>query len=141
MAAVAAGAAAAGGVAMVAIDPAAAAAPPIVVKAFSVSPSCTHPGGTLTATDTVQTTTGQDQTFFIQTRTYYYGALFQTSKVYGPYITGPHTTSTTVTQTAVPLFTPFGSFATVFGVGPSRSDAMGWSTASAGWSVEPQPFC
>jgi hypothetical protein len=124
-----------------AIAPASAiAAPPIVVSAFSLSPSCTHPGGTVTATDTLQTTTNQNVEFYAESETRYFGTVVM-STLYGPYITGPNTTSTTVTPTSVPWYAPFGSYNTVFGVGPSAGDALGWSSRSADWSVTAWPFC
>jgi hypothetical protein len=117
------------------------AAAPVEVTSFTISPGCTHPGGTLTATDQLRTTTQQNQTFYVQTQTQYFGFTIQTSPAYGPYIVGPNTTSTTVTPTSVSIFTPPGSYTTVFGVGPTPSDAMGWSTRSATWSALLAPFC
>jgi hypothetical protein len=120
-----------------AIAPSAALAAPIDVTAFSLSPSCMHPGGTIIARDTVQTTTQQTQTFYAQTATSYFGVPVQTSQVYGPFITGPNTTSITTTPTVVPWYSPFGSYTVTFGTGPSAGNAMGWSTRSAPLNVEP----
>jgi hypothetical protein len=120
-----------------AIAPSAALAAPIEVTAFGLSPSCMHPGATVTGNDTVQTTTEQNQTFYVQTATSYFGVPVQKSQVYGPYITGPNTTSTTSTPTAVPWYAPYGSYTIVFGTGPSASDAMGWSTRSTQLYIEP----
>jgi len=67
----------------------------------------------------------------------YFRIPVQTSQLYGPYITGPNTTSTTNTPTVVPWYAPFGSYTVSFGVGPSADDAMGWSTRSAALYIEP----
>jgi hypothetical protein len=120
-----------------AIAPSAALAAPLEVTAFNLSPSCMHPGGSVTGIDTVRTTTQQNQTFYAQTATSYFGVPVQKSQVYGPYITGPNTVSTTSTPTVVPWYTPFGFYTISFGLGTAAADAMGWSTRSASLYVEP----
>ena len=129
-------------VAVLAIAPAAAAvAAPVEVTAFTLSPSCTHPGGTVTANTTVQNTTLLPQTFYAQTRTTYYGYPVQTSGVYGPYSVPPLSSLSKSTPTTIPSNAPWGDYSVTFGIGPSSSSAMSWSTRTAPLKVAPVPFC
>jgi hypothetical protein len=121
--------------------PGAAIAAPVEVTGFTLSPACTHPGGTVTANTTVSNTTLLPQQFYAQTRTSYYGYPVQTSSVYGPYAVPSLSSLSQSNQSTVPSNAPYGSYTVVFGVGPSSSNAMGWSTRSAPLKVAPQPFC
>jgi hypothetical protein len=128
--------------AVMAIAPvASAAAAPVEVTAFSLSPTCTHPGGTVTANTTVQNTTLLPQQFYAQTRTTYYGYPVQTSSVYGPYAVPSLSSLSKSTPTTIPSNAPWGNYTVVFGIGPSASSAMSWSTRSAPLKVAPAPFC
>jgi hypothetical protein len=121
--------------------PSAAHGAPVEVTAFSLSPPCVAPGGTVTADTTVRNTTLLPQRFYAQTRASYYGYPVATSQVYGPYDLPPLASTGTRTQMDVPLTAPWGWYTVVFGIGPSTGDAMGWSTRSAGVKVAPPPVC
>src|SRR5881409_1442165 len=110
--------------AVTAIAPAATAlAAPVEVTAFSLSPSCTHPGGTVTANTTVQNTTLLPQQFYAQTRTSYYGYPVQTSGVSGPYAVPTLSSLSKSTPTTVPSNAPWGDYTVLFGIGPSADNA------------------
>jgi hypothetical protein len=111
-------------------------AAPVNVTAFSISPSCTHPGGTVTATATVQNTTLLPQSFYGEARTSYFGVPVQTS-TYGPYTALPLLSVTQSASTQIPYYAPWGSYSVVFGIGPSSGDPMGWSTSTSGFTVAP----
>jgi hypothetical protein len=121
--------------------PAAAMAAPVNVTGFTLSPSCTHPGGTVAAKVTVQNTTLLTQTFYAQTKTYYFGALVQTSQVQGPYNVPPLLSFSTTQQQTVSSNAPVGSYTVVLGIGPSQASPMSWSTRSAPLTVKLPPAC
>src|SRR5437870_1386470 len=106
--------------------PAVAAAAPVNVTGFTLTPSCTHPGGTVSAKVTVQNTTLQSQTFYAQTKTYYFGAPVQTSQAQGPYSVPALLSGSNTQQQTIPSNAPWGSYTVVLGIGPSQTSAMSW---------------
>jgi hypothetical protein len=124
-----------------AIAPAGAMGAPVEITAFSVSPSCTRPGSTVTANVTVRNTGLLFQRTYAQTRTTYFGWTVATSQVYGPYDVPPLIPASTSMQADVPWYAPWGSYTVTLGIGPSASDTMSWSTRTAPLTVAPPPAC
>jgi hypothetical protein len=130
-----------GAAAVCAMAPAAAFGAPVDITAFSITPTCTHPGSTVTADVTVHNNGLLPVRIYAQTRTSYYGWLVQTSDVYGPYDVPPILSPSTSMQTTVPAYAPWGSYTVTLGIGPSPTDTTSYGTRSAGLGVAPQPFC
>lgn len=122
-----------------AVSPSVAAAAPVNVTAFSLSPSCTHPGGTVTATATLQNTTYLPQGFYAQEFVTEFGYTIQSGGVMGPYGLPSYGSVTQSQSTQVPSYTPYGYYTVNLGDGPSSSNATGWSSMGAGLTVS--PFC
>jgi hypothetical protein len=120
------------------IAPAQALAAPVDVTSFSISPACTHPGGTISATVTVENSTPLPQPFYAETQAQWLGQLtLQTSPVYGPYPALPAVPETQTETATVPSYAVWGTYDVALGIGPSSSDPMGWSTATGSFSVSP----
>jgi hypothetical protein len=117
----------------------AAAAAPVDVTGFTLSPSCVHPGGSVTANVTVQNNTYSTQTMYAQSWTTSWGVEVQTGPVIGPYSVPAFVPlSQSQTQT-VPSYAPWGVYQVYFGVGPDSSHPRAWSQMSAPLYVS--PFC
>ncbi len=120
------------------IAPAQALAAPVDVTGFTISPACTHAGGTITATVTVKNSTALPQSFYAQTQAQWLGLLtLQTSPVYGSYPAAPNVPETQTQTATVPSYALPGTYNVILGIGPSSSNPMGWSTATSGFSVWP----
>jgi hypothetical protein len=127
--------------AVLAIAPAAASAYPVDITGFSLSPSCTHPSGTVTANISVVNATLQTQRFYARTTTSYFGAPVMQSDIYGPYDVPPIAQLSTSISQQVPWYAPNGMYTVVLGIGPSTADPTSWSTRNANLWVAPQGVC
>jgi hypothetical protein len=119
--------------------PAAASADTVQVTAFSVSPTCVHPGANVTASVTLQNDTYYPLNFVLQSWTTYYGAEVQRSSVMGPYPAAPFTPITQSQTTQIPWYAPWGTYWVNVGTGPNSSSPTSWSTRSAPLTVS--AFC
>jgi hypothetical protein len=117
--------------------PASALAAPVEVSSFGISPSCTHPGGTLNATVTIQDTTWFPQSFYVQESTAYFGWTVQSSGASGSYPAFPGIPETQSQSETVPQYAPWGTYTVNLGIGPSSTDATSWSTRTATFQVYP----
>jgi hypothetical protein len=111
----------------------------VQLTAFSLSPTCTHPGGTANANVSVQNTTGFAQTFYAQDWVTEFGITLTRGSAMGSYTLPPFYTASQSQATQVPAYTPWGQYTVNVGVGPSSSDPTSWSQRSATLTVS--PFC
>jgi hypothetical protein len=119
------------------LAPAAALAAPVQVNSFSISPACTHPGGTVNATVTVEDTTWFPQSFYAQESVDYFGYTVQNSGASGSYPAFPAVPETQSVSQTIPQYAPWGTYTVHLGIGPSATDASSWSTSSATFQVWP----
>jgi hypothetical protein len=122
-----------------AVPPLAAASSPVQLTGFSLSPSCTHPGGTVTANVTVQNTTLSAQTFYAQDWVTAFGVTLTRGSAVGPNTLPPLYSASQGQATQVPSYTPYGYYTVNLGVGPSSTDPTSWGQRSAALTVS--PFC
>jgi hypothetical protein len=121
-----------------ALAPAQALAAPVSITSLSISPACTHDGGTITASVTVKNSTPTDENFFAQTQASWLGVLnVGTSPASGPYTADEYSSASHKVTATVPSFALPGTYNVTLGIGPSASDPMGWSTATSSFSVWP----
>jgi hypothetical protein len=97
------------------------------------------PGGSITATVTVQNTTWFTQAFYGQSWVTEFGNEVQTGSVNGPYVAPLFAPLTTTQTQQVPWYTPWGYYSVNVGIGPSSSNARSYSQRSAPLAVS--PFC
>jgi hypothetical protein len=120
-------------------SPATAAAAPVQLNGFTLSSGCIQPGGSVTATATVQDTAGYPVTFYSQSWVTEGGVEVYRGGVAGP-DTAPAFVPVSQSQTLqVPAYTPWGYYTINLGIGPSSSDATSWSQRSATLTVS--PYC
>ena len=122
-----------------AAGPAVAAAAPVSITGFSVSPACVTPGGTVTATATVQNTTGFPVSFYSQSWVTEGGVTVYRGGAQGAYNAPAYVPVTQSQNVQIPSYTPWGYYTLNLGVGPSSSDATSWSQRSAPLTVS--PYC
>jgi hypothetical protein len=123
----------------VAALPAVASAAPVDLVDFSLSPTCTHPGGQVTAHVTVHNTTLSSQNLFTQSWTTLVSTPLevQTGSVDGPTSVPAAYSGSQDKTVTIPASTPPGIFDVHLGFGPSASDGRSWSQRSVQLTVLP----
>jgi hypothetical protein len=113
------------------------------IQSFSVSPSCAHPGGTVTADAVFGPSTGGIGTYYVfaQLRVFYFGRLIADAPQDWPYQTGGEVAWARSTwQANVPWYAPWGPYTVVFSIGPSKQDMVSYDSRSMTVTVSPV-FC
>jgi hypothetical protein len=111
------------------------------LDSFSLSPSCTHPGGTVAATASWTNQWDGTVQVFARVQATYLGHTVATSPTYGPLVGEFGGTQSYTWPIAVPWYALFGPYNLVLTIGPSRSDPVSEDSRSATLTVAPFPFC
>jgi hypothetical protein len=120
---------------------------PPKIESMSVSPGCTHPGGTVAAQADFGPVGGLDEAgyanLFARLRVFYFGQMVASADPVWEQIGGggglPGSARSTW-QAYVPWFAPWGPYAVVFSIGPSQRDRYSYDSRSATVTVSPL-FC
>jgi hypothetical protein len=120
--------------------PAAASADSVALQGFTLDKSCVSPGGTVTATVTVQDTDWYQVNFYGQASVSEFGTKVYTAQPVGPYPAPPFVPLTVQNKQQVPTNTPWGYYTINFGIGPSAASPTSWGSRSATLTVSPWCF-
>lgn len=119
--------------------PAVASASPVQITSFTASPSCVRPGGSVSASATVQDTTPIVQTFYSHWTVSEGAYQVYNGTTGGPYTVPPLASISQSQNTQIPWYTPWGRYTVTLTIGPSSTDTSSWSRLSAPLTVS--PYC